>query len=337
MSDTESKALVKIKERGVEAVINYYFQNKTPKEFIKSRPGAGGQVFRYVPVGYVISQLNIAFGFCWEWKVLETNIVKDQIWLRGELTIKDFKTGNSVSRSGVGGSVIKKSRSTSEAISIANDIKSADSDALKVAAAKFGIGADVKFKEMDILEESPDLVEDDNSEATRKILTNKFFAVASDRGFTGEKAKELIKTAFNVPHMENLTIEQLERAIKGLEIKYQVVGADEEPLRIGELRKKSVANENLPIEAVTSELEGDSGVMENPEQVDIEEIDQDLNTQKKAEEIFTAPNEPIKCRQCNGLVPEKRDVESLYFCSIKCQNEYYPELKQKGGFEFSSR
>lgn len=237
MGEPNKVSLISAKKKSLEAVVNYYFQTKTPKEFILTRPGAGGLVFKYVSIGYVVSQLNIAFGMCWEWRILEQGIGNDQIWLRGELTIKDPNTGFSITRSGAGGSVIKKSRDTGKPISIANDIKAADSDALKVAAAKFGIGADVKFKEMDILEDTPDVVVDDNSEAVKKIVMSKFFAVASERGFNGEKAKELIKGAYNVEHMEELTTEQMEKAITGLEVKYQPVGVNESPLKMGEVKK----------------------------------------------------------------------------------------------------
>src|SRR4051812_44752122 len=114
---SEDKALIQAKEAGVDKVINHFFQNKTPKEVIKKRPGPGGQIFEYVPIGYVISQLNNAFGFSWEWKVIESHVETTEVWLRGELTIKDFPSDKSVTRSGVGGAKIKKLRGTNEAVS----------------------------------------------------------------------------------------------------------------------------------------------------------------------------------------------------------------------------
>ena len=244
----DKKALVSAKSKGLEAVINYYFQTKTPKEFILTRPGAGGQIFKYVPIGYVVSQLNIAFGMCWEWKIIDKQVGTKQIWVQGELTIKDFKSGITITRSGMGAANLKfpvkyvndKKEPNYEAgpISVGNDLKSADSDALKVAAAKFGIGADVKFKEMDILEETPDIVDTDTAESIKRIVMNKFFAIAAERGFTAEKAKDIIKTKYQVAHMEDLTTPQMEEAIKSLEVRYQVVIPGEESLEVGKFRKK---------------------------------------------------------------------------------------------------
>ncbi len=269
MSDksiTEQKtSLIKAKKDGLEAVINYYFQHKTPSQFIKTRPGPNGMVFRYVPIGYVVSQLNIAFNFCWSWRILEQQIGKDQIWLRGELTITDPKTNFSVTRSGVGGAIIKKSTKTNTPLSIANDLKASDSDALKVAAAKFGIGSDVKFKEMDILEDMPDEVDEDTSESERQIVSNRYFAVAADRGFAGEKAKDHLKNYYKVAHWADLTKGQIEIGIALMEKEYQVVSEGQEPLRTGATRKSD------PV-AVAEEIFADGEVIENPEDVDVDSI-----------------------------------------------------------------
>lgn len=61
-----------------EAQIAFVTQ-KTPKQFIKNRPAAGGQVLRYVEVGYVISILNKAFGWDWDYQVLDQQIGKKQV------------------------------------------------------------------------------------------------------------------------------------------------------------------------------------------------------------------------------------------------------------------
>ncbi len=304
MSDN-TKALLTAKKNGLAEVINYYFQNKTPKEFIKTRPGAGGQSFRYVTVGYVLSQLNIAFGFNWEWRVIEQQVGNDQIWLRGELTIKDFTTGNSVTRSGVGGAIIKKSTRNGEPISVANDLKSADSDALKVAAAKFGIGADVKFKEMEILEDLPDVVdvEKGEGESIRQIVQKKYFAICSERGFNGESAKEKIKTVFKVEHMEQLTTAQIEAAIKAMESKYQVVATGEEPLAMGEFRKNPVVENIVEVQAVEESIFDDV--------VKIDEID----------------NKPPLCAydKCTKGEDGKKAIRldpSSVFCSVECKANY---------------
>ncbi|GAG33716.1 unnamed protein product, partial [marine sediment metagenome] len=43
---------------------------QTPSYAIKKRPGRGGKAFRYVKYGYVVDQLNKAFGWDWDFKIL---------------------------------------------------------------------------------------------------------------------------------------------------------------------------------------------------------------------------------------------------------------------------
>lgn len=311
MSDGEKTALVKAKKAGLDAVINYYFQTKTPSEFIKTRPGAAGMTFKYVPIGYVVSALNIGFGFNWEWKIIDCQVGKDQVWVRGELTIKDFSTGNSVSRSGVGGAIIKKSRSSNDPISIANDIKSADSDALKVAAAKFGIGADVKFKEMDMLEDLPDVYdEEDTKDSVRDIVQKKYFAVAKERGFDGEEAKTKIKARFKVEHMAELTTAQVEEGIALMEKNYNIVADGEKP-------SPKTASIPSPI------VEGD--VVDQPKtDYDPEEIFDVTETEDNA---TPTPNEQLKCLR-EGCTNKR--LGDYLFCSIEGKDNCRDLYKEKG-------
>jgi hypothetical protein len=78
-------------ERSLVTVINKLFATKTPKQFIKSHPGAEGMVFKYVEVGYVINCLNKAFGPFWEFKIIDKQIGDKQLWVQGQLTIKILK------------------------------------------------------------------------------------------------------------------------------------------------------------------------------------------------------------------------------------------------------
>lgn len=215
----ESKALAKSKKDGIEAVVNKLFATKTPKQFIKSRPGPGGRSLTYVEVGYVVSVLNNAFGPYWEWKITDKQIGTKQIWVEGQLTIK--APNIEITKTGFGGSAIKISTTTKEPINIANDLKAASSDALKKAASLFGIASDVFYKEMDILEESPDEVDEvsDGDEFVRQQLMGKYFAVSAVKGYSGEEAKDMIKKGYNVEHMEDLSVRQLELGIKAMEQK----------------------------------------------------------------------------------------------------------------------
>ncbi|MBI4009139.1 hypothetical protein HY357_02810 [Candidatus Roizmanbacteria bacterium] len=217
MSEGNNK-LIKAKKEGLESIVNTLFATKTPKGFIKTRPGPGGLVIKYVEVGYVVSILNNAFGPFWEWKIADKEIREDQVWVQGELTIKSLE-GLTITKTGFGGASIKKSRETGKPISIANDIKASSSDALKKAASLFGVASDIFYKEMDILEGSPDEVDEeaDGNSFIKQQLMSKYFAIASEKGYSAEEAKDLIKTGYGVEHMEDLNKIQLELGVKAME------------------------------------------------------------------------------------------------------------------------
>lgn len=124
-----------------------FISQKTPKQFVKLRPGPGGQRLSYVEVGYVISMLNQVFGYNWDFKVLDQQIGKKQVWVRGELTVRLKE--HSVTKGQFGGADIKYNRATGEPVSIADDLKAAASDCLKKCASMLGIAGDVYWKDLD--------------------------------------------------------------------------------------------------------------------------------------------------------------------------------------------
>lgn len=129
-----------------EAQLSFITQ-KTPKQFIKTRPGPGGIPLSYVEVGYVISMLNQVFGWDWDFRILDQQIGKKQVWARGELVIR--AKGHTITKGQYGGADIKTSRSTGEPISVADDLKAAASDCLKKCASMLGIAGDVYWKELE--------------------------------------------------------------------------------------------------------------------------------------------------------------------------------------------
>lgn len=123
-----------------------FITQKTPKEFIKSRPGPGGMRLDYVEVGYVINILNQAFGWDWDFRVMDQQVGNKQVWVRGELSVR--LRGREIIKGQFGGSDIKLNKSGSP-ISIADDLKAAASDCLKKCASMLGIASDVYWKELD--------------------------------------------------------------------------------------------------------------------------------------------------------------------------------------------
>jgi len=122
---------------------------KTPLEFIKTRPGPGGVKLNYVEIGYVISLLNQIFGWDWDFRIVEQQIGNKQVWVRGELSVRP--QNRLITKAQYGGSDIRFNRTTGEAISIADDLKTAASDCLKKCASLLGIAGDIYWPDLDNL------------------------------------------------------------------------------------------------------------------------------------------------------------------------------------------
>lgn len=125
-----------------------FITQRTPSQYIKTRPGPGGARLSYVEVGYVISMLNQIFGWDWDFKILDQQIGKKQVWVRGELSVR--AKGHTITKAQFGGADIKFNRTTGEPISIADDLKAAASDCLKKCASMLGIAGDVYWKELEM-------------------------------------------------------------------------------------------------------------------------------------------------------------------------------------------
>lgn len=124
-----------------------FITQKTPSEYIKTRPGPGGIRLSYVEVGYVINMLNQVFGWDWDFKILDQQIGKKQVWVRGELAVR--AKNHTITKAQYGGADIKFNRTSGEPISIADDLKAAASDCLKKCASMLGIAGDVYWKDLE--------------------------------------------------------------------------------------------------------------------------------------------------------------------------------------------
>lgn len=129
-----------------EAQVSFITQ-KTPRQYIKTRPGPGGISLSYVEVGYVINMLNQVFGWDWDFRIIDQQIGKKQVWVRGELTVR--ARDHNITKGQYGGADIKFSRATEDPVSIADDLKAAASDCLKKCASMLGIAGDVYWKELE--------------------------------------------------------------------------------------------------------------------------------------------------------------------------------------------
>lgn len=144
---SDEKNLTKTLPQYLTPAQQSFILQKTPKQFIKTRPGPGGITLAYVEIGYVINVLNQVFGYDWDFKIHDQQIGKTQVWVRGELVIR--LKGHTITKAQYGGADIKYSRTTKDPISIADDLKAAASDCLKKCASMLGIASDVYWKELD--------------------------------------------------------------------------------------------------------------------------------------------------------------------------------------------
>jgi len=118
---------------------------KTPPKYVKKRRGASGREFDYVEVGYIIDQLNKLTGFRWSFRIVDQQIGKNQIWVKGRLTLYTEK--GKIVKEQYGSKDIAKFRESGEIISIGDDLKAAASDSLKKCASLVGIAQDIYWKQ----------------------------------------------------------------------------------------------------------------------------------------------------------------------------------------------
>lgn len=100
-------------------------------ESLEQRKGAGNKMFTYIATHAVISRLNRACSYQWDFHVLRHEWVGDVLMCYGELTIPGLGT-----RGGYG--VQKYTAGSGEDL-----LKGASSDALKKAATQFGVGLEL--------------------------------------------------------------------------------------------------------------------------------------------------------------------------------------------------
>lgn len=104
-------------------------------EQLRTRPGRNGQVLSYVETHAVISRLNEACD-AWSLRIVEHSVHADEVVVLVELA------ADGVVKSAFGGSSITMD-SQGRVISLADDLKSAASDALKKAASLLGVGLEL--------------------------------------------------------------------------------------------------------------------------------------------------------------------------------------------------
>jgi len=118
-----------------------------PVELIKYRKGFNNKQLAYVETVHYINRLNEAFNYQWDWQIINYTVTDDQVYCQGRLSVvingklinKESFGGKDITMVDVYDKVTRKATGR-KALSIADDLKSASSDALKKAASLLGIG-----------------------------------------------------------------------------------------------------------------------------------------------------------------------------------------------------
>lgn len=143
-------ALATIEQESIAAIVTSAQQTvlsqRTPTDQVRLRPGKGGKQLRYVDHAYVTRLLNNAFGWAWDFEILETELISwDNIPFEvrciGRLTV--HANGATIIKTQCGSQAIEFLRDGSKPVTIGDAYKGAGSDALKKCASLLGIALDM--------------------------------------------------------------------------------------------------------------------------------------------------------------------------------------------------
>jgi hypothetical protein len=116
----------------------------TPPQFVKQRKIRGGGMANYVETGYVIARLNEAFSpIGWDFEIIEQIIEAKEVVVKGKLTIKDYKTGYTISKTQYG------TKERYAGVPLGDTLKACASDCLKKCSSLLGIALDIYWTQLD--------------------------------------------------------------------------------------------------------------------------------------------------------------------------------------------
>ena len=104
-------------------------------EQIKQREGQGGKMLSYIEIHAVIARLNEGCDQ-WSFEIVEHHVLEEEVVVVAKLT------ADGIVKMSFGGSSITRDRD-GRAVSIADDLKAAGSDALKKAASLLGVALEL--------------------------------------------------------------------------------------------------------------------------------------------------------------------------------------------------
>ena len=166
----------------------------------------GGVSFQFVPVSEVMARLNDVLGVG-NWSFQTKTCTRDLLepdYIIAHVCLTANIDGNTVQMEAHGGTEINRSRKTGDVVALENDYKTAESDALKKAATRLGVGLYLSRSEEALLHEQGQVDVDPAIEqlwGNFKSFTEKFdqdqkVALGEFwKGFAGDRAKPTLQTA----------------------------------------------------------------------------------------------------------------------------------------------
>lgn len=194
------------------AALTCLITGETPKDVIFQRKVSKDREVDYVPGWWFINQLNALFGYFWDFEIEAQEIGQENCWVRGKLTIKDPKSGLSVTKTAFGGSKIKSR--DNPAIDIGDDLKAAATDSLKKAATLLGLASDI-YGKREVLTETL---------GTRSQLQS-LYTIGEKKGIGRDEIVKLSMDKYqkNPEELESIDVLTLLREVRGMPVKVGVV------------------------------------------------------------------------------------------------------------------
>ena len=198
------------------------------QELIKHRQGHNGKQLDYVAVQHYVDRLNEGFDHDWSFELTRREIIGDQILVEVKLTAAGLI------KTGIGGTAITRGADNKTVISLADDIKMAEADALKRACRLLGVGSELYASEQDdgsgVISSPPPSVPTQHRAGPhslppsplppRERLTSAQLKGIKDRAkaqnLDPAEVRKQIKTVYGV-EMEYLTKRQASDVITGLD------------------------------------------------------------------------------------------------------------------------
>ena len=162
---------------------------------IRTRKGPQNKTIRYVPTSEYIRILNqVAEPGAWDFEIVEYRVFDDEVLVLGKLTIDETV------KNAFGGTTITRHKDSGKPVSIANDLKSAASDALKRCAMRLGIG-------LELYSQQPD-------EAVQAELSQKRFTPRIVHTRTSNATDKQIAAIFKMAKKINISSQEINHRAK---------------------------------------------------------------------------------------------------------------------------